>query len=94
MLKYIAVSFRSTEKQMNYPGTFSQGTIKCVKDKKRSMDKARECALKALAEIETKEAYSNLVLKKNLRDDVWMPGKSFVTELVYGTVHPKLTLDW
>jgi 16S rRNA (cytosine967-C5)-methyltransferase len=59
------------------------------------MDKARECALKALAEIETKEAYSNLVLKKNLRDDsLDARDRAFVTELVYGTVTRKLTLDW
>lgn len=59
------------------------------------MDKARETALKALTEIDTKEAYSNLVLKKVLRD-ASLDGrdKAFVTELVYGTVTWKLTLDW
>ncbi|MBP7175778.1 MAG: 16S rRNA (cytosine(967)-C(5))-methyltransferase RsmB [Thermoclostridium sp.] len=59
------------------------------------MDKARETALKALNEIETKEAYSNLVLKKVLRDtNLDGRDKAFVTELVYGTVTWKLTLDW
>ena len=32
------------------------------------MDKAREAALRALVEIDAKEAYSNLVLKKILRE--------------------------
>lgn len=59
------------------------------------MDKARETALKALTEIETKEAYSNLVLKKNLREGgLDARDRAFVTELVYGTVTRKLTLDW
>lgn len=59
------------------------------------MDKPRQAALKALAEIETKEAYSNLVLKKILRDDTLdARDKAFVTELVYGTVSRRLTLDW
>lgn len=59
------------------------------------MDKAREAALRALAEIETKEAYSNLVLKKILREGgLDARDRAFVTELVYGTVTRKLTLDW
>lgn len=59
------------------------------------MDKPRQAALKALAEIETKDAYSNLVLKKILRDDTLdARDKAFVTELVYGTVSRRLTLDW
>lgn len=59
------------------------------------MDKAREAALKALAEIETKKAYSNLVLKKILRDNTLdARDRGFITELVYGTVTRKLTLDW
>ena len=59
------------------------------------MDKARETALKALYETEVKDAYSNLVLKKLLRDRQLEPrDRAFVTELVYGTVTRKLTLDW
>jgi 16S rRNA (cytosine967-C5)-methyltransferase len=59
------------------------------------MDKARETALKALIEIETKKAYSNLVLKKLLRSDsLDTRDRAFISELVYGTVSRKLTLDW
>ncbi len=59
------------------------------------MDKAREAALKALMETETKEAYSNLVLKKLLRNkDFDARDRAFITELVYGTISRKRTLDW
>lgn len=59
------------------------------------MDKARETALKALIEIETKKAYSNLVLKNLLRDDsLDTRDRAFISELVYGTVSRRLTLDW
>jgi len=59
------------------------------------MDKARETALKALIEIETKKAYSNLVLKKLLRSDsLDTRDRAFISELVYGTVSRRLTLDW
>lgn len=59
------------------------------------MDKAREAALRALVEIDAKEAYSNLVLKKILREgSMDVRDRAFVTELVYGTVNRKLTLDW
>ncbi|NLG89620.1 MAG: 16S rRNA (cytosine(967)-C(5))-methyltransferase RsmB [Clostridiaceae bacterium] len=59
------------------------------------MDKARETALKALIEIETKNAYSNLALKKLLRSDsLDARDRAFISELVYGTVSRRLTLDW
>ncbi|HAA24751.1 MAG TPA: 16S rRNA (cytosine(967)-C(5))-methyltransferase RsmB [Ruminiclostridium sp.] len=59
------------------------------------MDRARDTALKALIEIETKKAYSNLVLKKLLRSkSLDARDRAFVSELVYGTVSRKLTLDW
>ncbi len=59
------------------------------------MDKARETALRALIEIETKDAYSNLVLKKLLKSSALdVRDRAFITELVYGTVTRKLTLDW
>jgi 16S rRNA (cytosine967-C5)-methyltransferase len=59
------------------------------------MDKARETALRALTEIETREAYSNLVLKKHLKNSEFdIRDKAFITELVYGTVTRRLTLDW
>ncbi len=59
------------------------------------MDKARETSLTALMEIETKGAYSNLVLKKVLRSNsLDTRDRAFITELVYGTITRKLTLDW
>jgi len=59
------------------------------------MDKARETALKALMEIDTKEGYSNLVLKQSLgASGLDSRDRAFVTELVYGTVARKITLDW
>lgn len=59
------------------------------------MDKVRETALKALMKIETKEAYSNLVLKKLLKNSALdVRDRAFITELVYGTVTRQLTLDW
>lgn len=59
------------------------------------MDKARATALKALIEIETKKAYSNLVLKNLLRSDsLDTRDRAFISELVYGTVSRKLTIDW
>lgn len=59
------------------------------------MDKARETALKALYETDIKGAYSNLALKKLLADRQFdSRDRAFITELVYGTVTRKLTLDW
>jgi len=59
-----------------------------------NLDNAREAALKILIEINEKGAYSNLALNKyfstfELRDI----DRAFVTELVYGSVKWKLTLD-
>ncbi|NLY19214.1 MAG: 16S rRNA (cytosine(967)-C(5))-methyltransferase RsmB [Clostridiaceae bacterium] len=59
------------------------------------MDRARETALRALMEIETRDAFSNLVLKKHLKNSAFdIRDKAFITELVYGTVTRRLTLDW
>lgn len=59
------------------------------------MDKARETALKVLYETEVKGAYSNLALKKLLAGKQFdSRDRAFITELVYGTVTRKLTLDW
>lgn len=60
----------------------------------KKLDHAREAALKVLMEINEKGAYSNIALNKyfaaeELRDI----DRSFVTEMVYGTVKWKLTLD-
>jgi len=58
------------------------------------LDIAREAALKILVEINEKGAYSNIALNKYFSSaklsDI---DKAFVSELVYGTVKWKLTLD-
>ena len=59
------------------------------------MDKARGTALKALYETDIKGAYSNLALKRLLANKQFdSRDRAFITELVYGTVTRKLTLDW
>lgn len=59
------------------------------------MDKARESALKIICAVHQKEAYANVVLAAELRQG-GLSGvdRRFVTELVYGTVKAKGTLDW
>lgn len=58
-------------------------------------DKARETALKILHDISRKGAYSNIALGKHLDDaNLNELDRSFITELVYGTVKWKLTIDW
>jgi len=59
------------------------------------MDKARDTALKALYETDVRGAYSNLALKKLLADkELDSRDRAFITELVYGTITRKITLDW
>jgi len=58
-------------------------------------DKAREAALQVLLAVEQREAYANLALGSLL--DKLDPAKldrSFITELVYGTLRTQNTLDW
>lgn len=60
----------------------------------KKLDRTREAALKILIDINEKGAYSNIALNKyfsteELRDI----DRSFITEIVYGTVKWKLTLD-
>ncbi|HHW00005.1 MAG TPA: 16S rRNA (cytosine(967)-C(5))-methyltransferase RsmB [Clostridiaceae bacterium] len=60
-----------------------------------SIDLARETALKVLYDINEKGAYTNISVNKylsgtQLRD----VDRNFITELVYGTVRWKLTIDW
>lgn len=62
------------------------------------INKAREIALNTLYEIDKNGAYSNIVLDKNLnqaRKKKQMNPKDvgFISELVYGTISWKLTLD-
>lgn len=57
-------------------------------------DIAREAALKILYEINEKGAYSNIALNKHFSfHDLSGRDRAFITELVYGVVRWKLTLD-
>ena len=56
---------------------------------------ARGVALKVLQEVFEKGAYSNIALNKELQSSqLSQADKSLVTELVYGTVARKITLEW
>lgn len=60
------------------------------------IDKPREIALKILYKIDNEKAYSNIVLNeeiKNNRDVLEERDIGFVSELVYGVITWKLTLD-
>lgn len=60
-----------------------------------AIDAARETALKILYDINEKGAYSNIALNKYLEgNNLTDVDKAFITDLVYGTVKWKLTLDW
>lgn len=55
----------------------------------------REIALELLIELEERHSYSNLLLHKYLKDRLLGPQDSaFVTELFYGTIQRKNTLDY
>nr|MCR4719656.1 16S rRNA (cytosine(967)-C(5))-methyltransferase RsmB [Bacillota bacterium] len=58
------------------------------------MVSAREKALLALYDVFYKGTYSNLAVKDYLKGDMQEVDKGFVTQLVYGTVRYKLTLDY
>lgn len=56
---------------------------------------ARGLSLLTLEEIFDKEAYSNIVLNQQLKGSVMsQKDKNLATELVYGTVARKITLEW
>lgn len=60
------------------------------------MDFAREVALKTLYEIDTKNAYSNLALDEYLnkyREKLNSKDINLISEIVYGTITWKLTID-
>ena len=62
-------------------------------DKKE--ERARGVALKVLQEVFEKGAYSNIALNKELQaSQLSQADKGLVTELVYGTVARKITLEW
>ncbi len=54
----------------------------------------RETALLTLYEIEYENAYSNMALKSALRGDMDSRNRAFVSQLVYGVIRRKLTLDY
>lgn len=60
-----------------------------------SIDIPRETALKILYDIDKKGAYSNISVNKHLLSaELRDLDRNFITELVYGTVRWKLTIDW
>ena len=57
-------------------------------------DIAREAALKILYEVNEKGAYSNIALNRYFSlHEISERDRAFITELVYGVVKRKLTLD-
>lgn len=58
------------------------------------MINAREAALLALYKIEYEGAYSNMAVKEVLSGDIDGRDKGLATELVYGVIRRKLTLDY
>ena len=57
--------------------------------------RARELALEILEEVFEEGAYSNIALNKALKQSALSSAdKSLVTELIYGTVARKITLEW
>lgn len=59
------------------------------------VDKARETALKILYDINDKGAYSNISLNKYLNDQELRDiDRSFITDIVYGTMNRRLTVDY
>ena len=60
------------------------------------MDKPREIALKTLVSIEQEKSYSNIILNKIIKENsknLSEKDKAFISELVYGIISMKLTLD-
>lgn len=60
-----------------------------------TVDQPREVALKILHDISGRGAYTNISLNRHLEEAALRElDRAFITELVYGTVKWKLTLDW
>jgi len=56
---------------------------------------AREVALKIISEVLNNNAYANLALAREInRSKLNDQDRRFITELVYGTIKAKATLDW
>ena len=58
------------------------------------MKNAREEALKILYRVEYEGAYPNIAIKDALKDGFSVQDKAFVTNIVYGVINRKLTLDY
>ena len=59
------------------------------------VETARNLALAVLEDVFVNQAYSNIALNKHLKDShLSAADKGLVTEIVYGTVARKLTLEW
>ena len=59
------------------------------------VETARSVALNVLEDVLVNQAYSNIALNKHLKgSQLSATDKGLVTELVYGTVARKLTLEW
>ncbi|MBS3970437.1 MAG: 16S rRNA (cytosine(967)-C(5))-methyltransferase RsmB [Clostridia bacterium] len=59
------------------------------------MDKVRDAALKAVFEVLEKGAYTNIAINNLLKETNFSPlERRFITEIVYGTVKNKNTLEW
>ena len=59
------------------------------------VETARSLALEVLDDVLVNQAYSNIALNKHLKgSQLSATDKGLVTELVYGTVAHKLTLEW
>ena len=59
------------------------------------VETARSLALTVLEDVFVNQAYSNIALNKHLKGgQLSAPDKGLVTEIVYGTVARKLTLEW
>ena len=59
------------------------------------VETARSLALAVLEDVFINQAYSNIALNKHLKgSQLSVADKGLVTELVYGTVTRKLTLEW
>lgn len=61
-----------------------------------NMDLPREIALNILYDINERGAYSNIALNRHFNENDYLRDidRSFITELVYGVVKWKLTIDW
>ena len=59
------------------------------------VETARSLALAVLEDVFVNQAYSNIALNKHLKgSQISVADKGLVTEIVYGTVARKLTLEW